>query len=74
MTAVTSISEVDSDLPACADKRNLCKCSDFKYQEEAQKILDKYSNDPFGLDGILGNRYSGIPGKACEHLPSSSKK
>jgi hypothetical protein len=49
-----------------------CDCSDFKYQEDAQRLYDYsfFSNDPFGLDGIKGNSSLGVKAKACEHLPS----
>jgi len=74
VTSVTSLSEKDPELPSCAYGGRSCKCSDFKYQEDAQKVLDKYPNDPWGLDGLPGDKYLGIRGKACEHLTSKLKK
>ena len=68
VTSVTSLSAEDPELPSCAQGGRSCKCSDFKYQEDAQKVLDRYPNDPWGLDGLPGDTYLGIPGKACEHL------
>ncbi len=61
--------------PICA--RTKCNCSDFQYQEDAQKVLDDvklFPNDPFGLDGVIGNSSKGLPKKACEGLPSKNSK
>jgi len=75
VTSYSSLSsEIDLRLPSCAFGGRACRCSDFKYQEDAQKVLDTYPNDPWGLDGLPGDRYSGIRGKACEHLPSKLRK
>jgi len=74
VTSYSSLSEVDPNLPSCATGGRSCRCSDFKYQEDAQKVLDRYPNDPWGLDGLPGDRYLGIRGKACEHLRSKLKK
>ena len=52
-------------LPACARQPGeSCNCSDFKYQEDAQFVLDADKSDPHRLDGQNKN------GKACESLPS----
>ena len=44
-----------------------CDCSDFTTQEEAQRVLDAFSNDRYKLDRD-GN------GLACESLPKSKGK
>jgi len=49
---------------------DLYDCDDFTYQEEAQRVYDRDPSDPYGLDGPIGPASSGIPGKACEVLPS----
>ncbi len=52
-------------LPACAQQPEAnCNCSDFKYQEDAQVVLDADKSDRHGLDGQNKN------GRACESLPS----
>jgi endonuclease G len=48
------------NLPPCT--KTDCDCRDFATQEEAQKVLDTFPNDPYKLDGD-GN------GIACESLP-----
>jgi len=54
-----------SSLPACARQAgDNCNCSDFKYQEDAQAVLDADKSDPHQLDGQNKN------GRACESLPS----
>jgi len=73
LTSVSSLSDSAVDLPRCAQREPACNCSDFSYQEDAQKIFDRFPNDPFGLDGIPGSGYSGTEGKACERLPSKNK-
>jgi hypothetical protein len=45
-------------------------CDDFQYQEDAQEVYDRDPSDPYGLDGPIGPTSDGIPGKACEVLPS----
>lgn len=45
-------------------------CSDFQFQEEAQAQYEADTNDPNGLDGPPGPTSSGVPGVACENLPS----
>lgn len=56
--------------PPCV-KRD-CNCSDFRDQQDAQRVLDdpNYPNDPFGLDGPIGSGSTGVPGKTCESLPA----
>jgi hypothetical protein len=49
---------------------DLYDCDDFTYQEEAQRVYDRDPSDPYGLDGPIGPASDGIPGKACEELPS----
>ena len=41
-------------------------CEDYTYQEEAQAALAADPSDPYGLDD------GGVPGLACESLPSLS--
>ncbi|GAA1245299.1 hypothetical protein GCM10009609_05890 [Pseudonocardia aurantiaca] len=41
-------------------------CSDFAYQEDAQKLLDQDKSDPHGLDGGPDGPADGV---ACESLP-----
>ena len=53
-----------SDLPTCT--KTDCNCSDFTTQEEAQRVLDAFSNDRYKLDGD-GN------GIACESLARGKK-
>lgn len=50
--------------------QDLYDCPDFTYQEDAQAVYDQDTSDPHGLDGPIGPTSSGIPGKACEDLPS----
>ena len=45
-------------------------CSNFAYQEDAQAYFEQHPGDPEGLDGPPGPTSSGIPGVACESLPS----
>jgi hypothetical protein len=48
---------------------DLYDCEDFQYQEDAQKVYDRHSGDPYGLDGPIGPTSEGTPGVACEDLP-----
>ena len=41
-------------------------CSDFTYQEDAQKLLDQDKSDPHRLDGGPDGRADGV---VCESLP-----
>ena len=54
--------------PAQAQE-DLYRCDDFTYQEEAQAVLDGDPSDPHGLDGPIGDAFTGQPGVACEDLP-----
>ncbi len=54
-----------SNLPECT--KTDCNCSDFATQEEAQKVLDRFPKDPYGLDRD-GN------GVACQSLPRAEEK
>ena len=54
---------------AGAQQGDMYDCSDFTYQEDAQNVFDANPNDPYGLDGAVGNAYSGQPNVACEYLP-----
>ncbi|MDJ0713931.1 MAG: DNA/RNA non-specific endonuclease [Prochloraceae cyanobacterium] len=54
-----------TNLPECT--KTDCNCSDFATQEEAQKVLDKFPKDPYGLDRD-GN------GVACQSLPRAKEK
>ena len=45
-------------------------CDDFDYQEDAQEVYDADPSDPDGLDGPPGDASTGVPGVACEELPS----
>jgi len=62
---VSAINNEDpnADLPPCVD--NVCTCSDFRTQADAQLILDSFWDDEYGLDGD-GN------GVACERLPATA--
>ncbi|RFU18899.1 hypothetical protein D0Z06_24350 [Geodermatophilus marinus] len=53
-----------------AHAADLYNCPDFQYQEDAQAEYDKDTSDPHGLDGPIGTESSGVPGVACEDLPS----
>ncbi|MGB3616269.1 MAG: DNA/RNA non-specific endonuclease [Elainellaceae cyanobacterium] len=54
-----------SALPDCVSSD--CNCADFASQPEAQRVLDAFDDDPFGLDSD-GN------GWACESLPKTAPK
>jgi len=41
-------------------------CSAYPSQAEAQAVLRRNPDDPYGLDGAIGRGTSGIPGVACE--------
>ena len=45
-------------------------CDDFDYQEDAQAVYEQDTSDPNGLDGPIGEGYTGEQGEACEDLPS----
>lgn len=45
-------------------------CTDFQYQEDAQAVYDQDTSDPNGLDGPIGEAFTGEQGIACEDLPS----
>ena len=53
-----------NNLPNCINSD--CDCSDFTTQEEAQRVLDAFDDDPYKLDGD-GN------GLACESLARGNK-
>ena len=48
---------------------DLYDCSDFTYQEQAQRVYNQHPGDPYGLDGPRGSTPEGQPGVACESLP-----
>jgi hypothetical protein len=48
------------NLPNCINSD--CNCSDFSTQAEAQKVLEAFPGDPYGLDRDKD-------GIACETLP-----
>jgi len=48
-----------------------CKPSNFTYQEDAQAVYDRDTSDPYGLDGPIGEAFTGEQGVACENLPHS---
>ena len=52
---------------------DLYDCEDFTYQEDAQAVYDQDPSDPYGLDGPIGDSFTGEPGVACEELPSSGE-
>ena len=62
---LTGCSIDTSDLPSCTSSD--CDCSDFATQEEAQKVLDAFPDDPYRLDRD-GN------GIACESLARGTKR
>ncbi len=45
-------------------------CEDFDFQEDAQAFYDQDTSDPDGLDGPIGEAFTGEEGVACEELPS----
>ena len=55
---------------ASAGAQDLYDCGDFTYQEDAQDVYNQDTSDPYGLDGPRGTASAGVPGKACESLPS----
>ncbi len=60
------LTPAEAQSPAEGD---LYDCSDFQYQEDAQKVFDQHPGDPYGLDGPIGPAYEGKKGVACEDLP-----
>ncbi len=46
-------------------------CDDFDTQEDAQAAYEEDTSDPSGLDGPIGEGFSGEEGVACEELPSA---
>jgi hypothetical protein len=48
---------------------DLYYCMDFTYQEEAQRIYDQDTSEPYSLDGQIGAAYERQQGVACEELP-----
>lgn len=64
LTLAGSIATFFLASPALATHTDNKNCSDFSYQEDAQAHMDAHPGDPDGLDR------GGIPGKACEALPS----
>src|SRR5215211_7219285 len=48
---------------------DLYRCDDFTYQEEAQAVYEQDTSDPHGLDGPIGEAFTGEQGVACEDLP-----
>lgn len=59
-----SANNQQTNLPECT--KTDCNCSDFATQEEAQKVFERFPNDPYKLDGD-GN------GIACESLSKTVK-
>ncbi len=55
---------------AMAQDLNCTPGQPFQFQEDAQAVYDADPSDPNGLDGPIGEASSGIPGVACESLPS----
>ncbi len=55
--------------PAVAQDRFDCE-EDFATQEQAQAVYDRDPSDPYGLDGLPGESFTGVQGVACEDLPS----
>jgi len=49
---------------------DLYDCKNFTYQEQAQRVYDRDTSDPYGLDGAIGESFTGEQGVACEELPS----
>lgn len=49
--------------------RDLFDCADFATQADAQAEYDRDPSDPYGLDGPIGEGFSGEEGVACEELP-----
>lgn len=45
-------------------------CDSFEFQEDAQAVYDRDTSDPSGLDGPIGEGFTGEEGVACEELPS----
>jgi hypothetical protein len=43
-------------------------CDDFNSQAQAQQVYEQDTNDPYGLDGPIGEGYTGEQGVACEEL------
>jgi hypothetical protein len=54
--------------PAQAQE-DLYDCENFTYQEEAQAVYEDDASDPYGLDGAIGESFTGVQGVACEDLP-----
>jgi hypothetical protein len=61
---------IEPPTPAEAQvQTDLYRCDDFTYQEEAQAVYDQDTSDPHGLDGPIGEAFTGEQGVACEDLP-----
>ena len=67
LVAAATMLALSVTTPAFASSHN---CGDYAFQEDAQAAYDADKSDPNGLDGPIGPTSSGIPGKACERLPS----
>ena len=50
-------------------RRATATTKDFRYQEDAQKVFDRFHGDLFGLGGPIGPASEGRPGVAREDLP-----
>ncbi len=57
-------------LAPAAMAQDVLNCGNFEFQEDAQAVFDADPSDPNGLDGPVGEASDGIPGVACESLPS----
>jgi hypothetical protein len=67
-TATDDKGDGSSTRKPVASTRDL-DCSDFGYQEYAQAVYEQDTSDPNGLDGPIGEGYTGEQGEACEELP-----
>ena len=55
--------------PSSAPGEGDLNCDDFTTQAEAQAVYEQDPSDPHGVDGPIGEGYTGEPGVACEELP-----
>ena len=69
--AVFIVEEDDAEDDADADstrepdtKTGDLDCGDFDYQEDAQAVYEQDTSDPNGLDGPIGEGYTGEQGEA----------
>ena len=64
-----STTQYQATTPTPSGVADLYDCQDFDFQEEAQAVYEDDTSDPYGLDGPMGDGFTGEEGVACEELP-----